>query len=205
MYTEIHDWKEFEQKVLYFKLNNAFNVQTESESNHKFAGVYAIFKDDICLYVGQSKNIASRLATHMKGKYTQATEIYAWNIEDVGYSDYMQRSTKSKEEILLNCEKWLMTKLKPIENISIDMDFKLEENQIPEICLESFSGFTLELHKYKLSIYDYHYEGIENIIIDIDYLHYTNIIEDETRDKIIESISSHEKVSFDMKGFKNEH
>ena len=78
MYTEIHEWQEFNQKVLYFKLNNTFNLQVDSELNHKFSGIYAIFKDDICLYVGQSSNLASRIATHLKGKYKFLVITEGW-------------------------------------------------------------------------------------------------------------------------------
>ena len=41
----------------------------------KTIGVYTIYNDDICVYVGQSKNIASRLATHLSGRYKKATKI----------------------------------------------------------------------------------------------------------------------------------
>lgn len=152
MYTEIHKWKDFEQKVLYFKLNNVLNLQEHNELNRKIAGVYAIFKDDICLYVGQSINMASRIATHLKGKYETSTELYLWNVENIGFSDFYERSKDSQKIILDNCEKYLMSKLKPIENLLIDMNFTLDENKTPEVYLDHYSCFSLKIDENYLTI-----------------------------------------------------
>ena len=152
MYTEIHKWKDFEQKVLYFKLNNVLNLQEHNELNRKIAGVYAIFKDDICLYVGQSINLASRIATHLKGKYETSTELYLWNVENIGFSDFYERSKDIQKIILDNCEKYLMSKLKPIENLLIDMNFTLDENKTPEVCLNHYSCFSLKIDESYLTI-----------------------------------------------------
>jgi len=179
MYTEIHKWKDFEQKVLYFKLNNVLNLQEHSELNRKIAGVYAIFKDDICLYVGQSINLASRIATHLKGKYETSTELYLWNVENIGFSDFYERSKDSQKIILDNCEKYLMSKLKPIENLLIDMNFTLDENKTPEIDLNNYSCFSLK--------------------IDENYL---TVVES---DSISESISKmYEKIEVEFKGYSPE-
>ncbi len=131
MYIEIHNWEEYSQKVAYFKLNNAFNMDINSELNYKLAGIYAIYKDDICLYVGQSKNLASRLATHLKGKYKASTCIYLWNIEELGFSDFNIRDKQSQLSILENSEKYIMGKLKPIENILFDINFELTAEEQP--------------------------------------------------------------------------
>lgn len=179
MYTEIHKWKDFEQKVLYFKLNNVLNLQEHNELNRKIAGVYAIFKDDICLYVGQSINLASRIATHLKGKYETSTELYLWNVENIGFSDFYERSKDSQNIILDNCEKYLMSKLKPIENLLIDMNFTLDENKTPEIDLNNYSCFSLK--------------------IDENYL---TVVES---DSISESISKmYEKIEVEFKGYSPE-
>lgn len=139
MYTEIHNGSHISQKSLYFKLNNVLNLWNESEENVKITGIYAIYKDDICVYVGQSKNIASRLATHIKGKYSVATNIFIFDIKDIGFSDYEDRKPESKVSILNNCENWFISKLKPIENIIANMTFSLPSNQTPNIDCESFS------------------------------------------------------------------
>lgn len=131
MYIEIHEWQDFEQKTLYFKLNNALNMNINDELNYKITGIYAIFKDDLCLYVGQSKNIASRLATHLKGKYKVATRVEVFDITDIGFSNYKDRSTQSQSKILDNAEQFLMAMLMPIENINIDMSFNLEKEHSP--------------------------------------------------------------------------
>lgn len=200
MYIEIHNWNDFEQKVLYFKLNNALNMQTETESNHKFIGVYAIYKDDICLYVGQSINLASRIATHLKGKYKESTEIFCWNIENIGFSDFKERSKVSKKEILDNCEKWLMTKLNPIENLSIIHDFIIEENKSPNICFESSSCFTINNRNEALYITDDFSYIYDNTLIEIDMLDYRKIIDKDTYLKVRESISKQDIVYLYSKG-----
>lgn len=160
MYIEIHNAEELTQKVLYFKLNNCFNMETENEINHKFCGLYAIYKDDICLYIGQSQNLASRIATHIKGKYKNATNIYLWNIENLGFYDFSEREKTSQKNILNNSEKWLMKELKPIENLDIDMTFDLNIDKTPEfefyennktgICSE----LSIKIENSSLTIYD---------------------------------------------------
>lgn len=143
MYIEIHDWNNFEQKTLYFKLNNAFNMQKESDINHKIAGIYAIYNNEVCLYIGQSKNIASRLATHLKGKYKTATDIFIWDITELGFDDFYERNKLSQQSILDNSEKYFMTIFKPIENLLIDMDFEIIEDEKPTIYdFQEDSGFT---------------------------------------------------------------
>lgn len=141
MYIEIHNYHEMEQKTLYFKINNALNMDFNTDLNIKISGVYAIFNGKTCLYVGQSKNIASRVATHLRGKYGNCTDIQIWNIEDIGFDDFKERSKESQQSILDNCEKYLMTLLQPIDNLMIDMDFKLEEEQTPNISTKENSSF----------------------------------------------------------------
>ena len=148
MYIEIHDIDDTDQEALYFKLNSAFGISNADGKNRKIKGIYAIFKDDICLYVGQSKNIASRLATHLRGKYKDSTYIAVWNIKNVGFSDFDTRSKDSQMSILLNTEKYIMALLKPIENLDIDMDFKCEDNQKPDV-----SYLTFEIRRFTDEFY----------------------------------------------------
>lgn len=204
MYIEIHEQKELKQKALYFKLNNAFNMNIESEENHKIVGLYAIFKDNICLYVGRSTNIASRIATHLRGKYEGSTEVFIWNIENIGFSDFRTRNKQSQKNILDNSEKWLMSKLKPIENLLIDMDFRLEEDKTPHICLEYPACISLNILNNSLRIFDIDFSLIEDIMIDLSFLNHSKIISDSSFAKCAESVKEYDIIHFYNKGFKNE-
>jgi len=104
------------QKSLYFQLEQEFK---KIDSEFKVAGVYAIYKDDICLYVGQSKNIPSRLATHLSGKYKDCSKILVFTVIDE-YSD------------LIPLEKFTMQLLKPIENILVDFTEEIDKEELAE-------------------------------------------------------------------------
>ena len=119
-----------DQKQLYFKLNNLFGLEDDKAN---MAGIYAIYKDDICLYVGQSKNIASRISTHMCGKYEKATHFYCIDVRDIGFNDFFSRDSEAKESILLNCELSLIQILKPIDNIIADYTKKISEEKAPDL------------------------------------------------------------------------
>lgn len=101
-----------EQKELFFDLKSKMNKEYTS-------GWYVIFKEDVCLYVGQSKNLPSRLATHLKGKYETADKILIY-----------QRYDDNDE--LLNTEKYLINLFKPIENLLVDFSEKIERDDICE-------------------------------------------------------------------------
>jgi len=146
MYIEIHNFEDLSQKVLYFKLNNSFNMDTDIEKNIKFSGIYAIYSNDICLYVGQSNNLASRLATHLKGKYSKDINIYAWDIQDIGFGNYFDRNECSRKAVLDNCEQWFMKQLKPIENINIDFSKEFKDNEVPSLSYITWASFSLELN-----------------------------------------------------------
>jgi len=110
--------KSMEQKELYFQIDKTLKL----EEDEKVAGIYALYKDNICLYVGQSKNIASRIATHLSGKYKTIDRIEI-------YRDY------DEKENLVISEKWLIQKLKPIENILADYTEKIcEDDLICQFC-----------------------------------------------------------------------
>ena len=112
-------------KHLYFNLNNSLHLANPMFSpTYKVAGLYAIFKNDICYYVGQSKNIPSRLSTHLTGKYESCDLIKVYFVDEYGFEDFYERSKESQKNILENNEKYLIEKLKPIENIMVDSDSK---------------------------------------------------------------------------------
>lgn len=207
MYIEIHNYEDIEQVALYYKLNNAFSIDNDSGKTEKIKGIYAIYNNDICLYVGQSKNIASRLATHIKGKYKIATEIYFWNVENIGFSDFDSRSTDSKSSILDNIEKYVMSKLTPIENISIDMTISIPEDNAPDICFESNACMTLSFQKHGgcMTITDSYSSNYENLATSIDYMDYSKQISKKTYALIRDIIGDNEIKYFGQKGVKNEH
>ena len=108
-------------KELYFRLNNAFQLgDVQLSPAYKVAGLYAIYKNDICHYIGQSGNLASRLSTHLTGKYESADRVDLFYLS--GFDDFYERTKKTQKTILENNETRLMQLLKPIENIVFDMD-----------------------------------------------------------------------------------
>ena len=96
------------QKELFFQLNSTIAI----EKANKISGVYAIYKSDVCLYVGQSSNIPSRLATHLCGRYANADKIFIFE-------------NNNDEDLILN-EKYIIQKLKPVDNILVDYDEDIE-------------------------------------------------------------------------------
>lgn len=203
MYIEIHNWKEFEQKVLYFKLNNSFNMNLVSTKDYKIAGIYAIYRDDLCLYVGQSKNLASRLATHLKGKYENCTNIYVWNIEEIGFSEFRTYIKDIQEQIIIRCEKYLMSILKPIENLDIDMSFHLKDGFKPSFNFSSSSCYTIQNDCSDLKITDSYPHLYEELIISIDYFHSQEIISQDNYDLLKKELNYNGLMYFYDRGVKN--
>lgn len=121
--------QDVEQKDLFFKLNNVFSLSKNARMGKKVAGLYAIYKDDLCLYVGMSTNLPSRIATHLRGKYSSCTKVRVFTPEENGYEDFYERDSHSQKAILLNNEKKLMAMEKPVDNIDIDMDFVLGDEK----------------------------------------------------------------------------
>ena len=124
--------QDIEQKELFFKLSNAFSLSESIDVGQKVSGIYAIFNKNTCLYVGMSTNLPSRIATHLRGKYSECTHIQIHIPQENGFADFYGRSDESKKQILINNEKALMAMLNPIDNLIIDMDFKLNEEEIFE-------------------------------------------------------------------------
>lgn len=205
MFLELTHWDKLEQRALYFKLNNIFNLETQSEKNVTIAGIYAIYKDDICLYVGQSKNLASRVATHLKGKYATASEIFIWNIEDIGFNDFSERSTVAQNAILNNVEKWLISQLKPIENILADFDFTLPDTQAPQLSLDNDASISIKIDEYFLVIFNTNFLMGDKVATPVDYMTCYGLITKEVHDRLIEEIQdSIGLVSFVSKNVKKD-
>lgn len=125
MFDQPEDSKEF-----YFRLNNSFRLAGDClySSSGSISGIYAIFKKGVCYYVGQSGNVASRLATHLSGKYIECDEVKIFIPEDACFSDFYERDKPSQKAILLNNEQYCINWLKPIENIIVSdhKDFEAE-------------------------------------------------------------------------------
>jgi hypothetical protein len=139
-----------EQKELFFKLSNAFSLRENAVLGRKVSGLYAIFQDGVCHYVGLSTNLPSRLATHLRGKYSSCAAIQVYLPEENGFSDFYERNESERKEILSLNEKALMALLKPVDNIDIDMDFKLEEKYSFEGFSEESSTIPIELKLHKI-------------------------------------------------------
>jgi len=120
MITQFYLPEDHESKDLYFALRNSFALSSEhlSSETGKFAGVYAIFKKGVCYYVGQSKNLASRLSTHLTGKYIEADEVRLFMPSDNCLTDFYL-DAENMEYFLLTNEAACIDIFKPIENILV--------------------------------------------------------------------------------------
>ena len=101
-----HQVESLDYKALYNKFCNIFYDITSSK---KLIGLYFIYNDkNELMYVGQSKNIASRLTTHIRKKYKYAKRIDVMSFDD------------NEENMLTDAERYYITKLQPIDNILVD-------------------------------------------------------------------------------------
>lgn len=121
-------------KSLYVSLTKSFK-KLDSDSQNKIAGIYIIYNDNNeIMYIGQSKNLASRITTHLKGKYKNAYKI------DVIALDFID------ESILNSIERFLIDKLKPIDNIMVNEPYNIkdiEEHLYPIFANSNQDSFAL--------------------------------------------------------------
>lgn len=125
--------KSIDSKLLYFKLGSSFQIVASDylSDSYKLAGLYSIYKDGICYYVGQSQNIASRISQHISGKYSSCDTINIYAASCAGFEDFYSRNKESRKAILEYNEMILMQKTKPIENlITPGSDFHYDENKV---------------------------------------------------------------------------
>lgn len=128
--------QDLDQKEIFFKLSNAISLSNKFNPGRKVHGIYAIYNEHgVCCYVGQSKNIASRLATHIRGRYSNFSSIKVYTPEFNSFEDYYERNEPSKSAILDYNEKVLMSIEKPVDNILIDLDLIIDKDK-------TFSSFT---------------------------------------------------------------
>lgn len=128
-----HFDKTDDSKELFFKLGNSFHITNYSDrsSTSKFAGLYAIYKNGNCMYVGQSQNLASRLSQHLTGKYESADMITVFMATDYGFNNFYDMDKDSRKSLLEDNEKILIKKLKPIENLMLpDQNFSIPESRL---------------------------------------------------------------------------
>lgn len=129
-----------EQRELFYTLKTAFALAEETINETKIPAIYSIHKDGICLYVGQSKNVASRLATHIKGAYSKADKIYIYPIVDHGFSGFWDFCDKTQKNVLVNNEIALMNHLKPTENKLCDYSKKIKHDYVADNILDYING-----------------------------------------------------------------
>lgn len=121
------------QKELFFQLNSSMTI----EKDNKISGVYTIYKSDVCLYVGQSSNIASRLATHLSGRYADSDKIFIFE--------------NTNNEDLIITEKYCIQKLQPIDNLLVNFDEKINIEDIFDI----FYDYEKGAYENMLEYYDF--------------------------------------------------
>jgi len=111
-------------KELYFRLSNAFRLSDiYCSSTCKYSGVYAIYKESVCYYVGQSSNMPSRLSTHLTGKYSAADEIRLYMPSEFDYfSDFYSERKESQIQILEENENHCINRFSPVENILVNRE-----------------------------------------------------------------------------------
>ena len=122
------------QRELFSQLNHSMIIESDEKT---IKGVYIIFKDNVCVYVGQSSNVASRLATHLSGKYKNANEIFVFE--------------NANDEDLIITEKYCIQKLQPIENLRVDFDEKINIDDIFGI----FHDYEKGAYEKMLEYYDF--------------------------------------------------
>lgn len=172
-------------KNLYIKLKECIGMFDREDRNAKIQGIYFIYnKNNELMYIGQSKNIASRITTHIRGKYRNSHKIIIESIEDDSLDDI---------------ERFLIDKLKPIDNIIVEQNYDLSESW--------WANFVLDIdHTGKdyndiSKINDHINNGVKTIVypsykfvtsIDLlpDLLYMVNML-DKIDNAIIDNVISH--------------
>lgn len=119
MYTQFY--REDDSRSTYFNLSNSLNINCISLASKtlKYSGLYAIYNGDVCVYVGQSQNISSRITQHIFGRYSSATKIYIFLASFDNGMDFNSLSKTDRKTIIEYNEWLLIKKLKPTENLRI--------------------------------------------------------------------------------------
>ncbi len=149
------------QKELYFKINSSLGLM-EYIPYKGVAGIYALFKNGICLYVGQSQNIASRLATHLSGKYESCDYVKVYTVYKQFSNDFEKLNKLDKKRILEENEKYFINYFKPIENIIANYDVGINYD-IAFDCFEpQYVGFLIDMPCFNINITEFHISIFNN-------------------------------------------
>ena len=125
--------------------------------------MYLTGKNDICLYIGQSKNISSRIATHLSGKYKECTSILIY--ESFSEIDFCLNET----------ERFFMKKFLPTENINIDFSYEINDDLIMESTArykKDYCEKNNEVFNIKDEFNFFIINGIDDLFIMDDLLHF---------------------------------
>jgi len=119
---------------LYLKLKKSIGEFEEGDTEAKITGIYYIYNESgELMYIGQSKNIASRLTTHIRGKYRHSDKIIIEIVESCELDDV---------------ERFMIGRLKPIDNIRIDEPHQIEKTDWSEQFLELSSDGKTEIFNF---------------------------------------------------------
>ena len=136
------------QKHFYFLLQSVIKGFYDIDHN-KIPAVYAIYNQKKCVYVGQSRNISSRISTHYYNAYDNCTHIAIFLLTDLiddGCSDEYKKNVLDENEL------FLMHYLKPCDNIINNSGYKSKK----EYLIDCFSYEIDELEygsREELTIY----------------------------------------------------
>ena len=134
-------------KELYFNLNNSLHLSKPLFSpTYKISGLYALFKKGVCHYVGQSKNLPSRISTHLTGRYESCDEVRIYYVCPHTFEDFYDKTSAAQKSILENNETKLINLLKPTENLIVDRDVDLDDDLM-------FERFYSENNNVKSDVY----------------------------------------------------
>lgn len=152
--------KPSEQKELFFAIDKLFALEY---FKRKVRGIYVIFKDGICLYVGQSENIASRLATHLSGKYHDADNILVFEVSSADQND------------LISSEKYAIKYFKPIENVLADYSEIITSGTLAEYFYHHATTGNPLTYSYQIFL-NKHSIFIENFDSYFDFKNFDNML-----------------------------
>lgn len=155
-------------KEIYFALSNSFQLANPLKSpTYKIAGLYALYKGDVCLYVGQSKNVPSRLSTHLTGRYECATRLEVYFVCECVFEGFWSEDKVNQKKILENNENHLINKLKPTENIMVDRGQIKNKDLFLRLFEDNNPDLYVSLDKHSFTVCDDPYNSIDSISKDV--------------------------------------
>jgi hypothetical protein len=139
---------------LYIALKNAIGRYEVGDEDKKVPGIYCIYNEaGTLLYVGKSKNLASRLTTHIRGKYRYSYKITIEYVE---------------QEELDDVERFLIDTLEPIDNVRVNEHYDIENTTWAELFLDLDESYT-EFYNFT-NLSEYMSDDVNRTVIYPDYL-----------------------------------